>query len=231
MTSQRIIRAQDAKELTEDIQYNYLDLQQRCEQHLEKVRTQTRQMIIEAEKEIQKIKDQAKTEGVKEGERQGMSDAQKKIAQQAEQKIAAEMKTILPAFQQVITQIKDEQQRCIASWEQEVIALSCLIAEKIIRRELTVKPMDSLTLVKELLQQTVGQTVVSINLSPQDYSVLEGYQQKGQLPFSKEQFALIQQHKEIAPGGCLVQTVNGEINATVEKQLERIVEELCPGHD
>jgi flagellar assembly protein FliH len=234
-SSPRIIRSEQARDLSQNVQYNYEDLRDRCEKYLDTVREKVRQQITDTEKQAEQLRTQAIEQGRKDGEKQGLIDAEKKIAQQVEQKISQrlqqEMKTILPALQQSISLIRDAQQQCMADWEREVVMLSCRIAEKVIRRELKTDPVDCLALVKDILNQTVGQTVAKISISPQDYQTLLGYHEKKQLPFAAETFALINSDSTITPGGCLVKTQHGIIDATVEKQLDRIVEELTPHHE
>ena len=72
-------------------------------------------------------------------------------------------------------------------------------------------------------------TSAIVSVAPQDRQTVETM-----LPDIIQQIANcthieLQDDQSITQGGCIIKTKQGSIDATIERQIQRIVEALCPG--
>ncbi len=115
--------------------------------------------------------------------------------------------------------------KALTEAEEDILKLSMIIARKIVKKELATDPNT----VKRSLEQAVtflkDRSFVRILVSPEDMKILEPY--LPQLAESRkiERFELAEDHC-IEPGGCVLETGFGRINATIENQITRLEKEL-----
>jgi len=174
--------------------------------------------------ELEQIRQQAYKDGFAEGKSAGLStglsDGKKEIAQQVGylQQLLHNMESPLEEF--------DEQ------LSHEVADLSIAIARQIIRRELRQDPGQVVAIAREALAQLPsGANKITITLHPEDATLLQEY-----LPASDELAYRIIESGALQRGGCLVEASNSRVDATVEKQISRVVaalfgEERSSGYD
>ncbi len=226
----RILKANDVRGLGSKIVFNYDDLQQRCDDHLLKVREQTRRMIEDAQAEAEQIRTRAHEAAKADGFRQGMSDADAEIERRAsgraDQKAAEKLNTLLPAMQQASEGIIREHDRWLADWESAAVRLSVAIAEKLVRHELGVHPESATAMIAEALQLAAGSPQINLHLNPRDIKRLGDHAEQLVKSMAACGDAKLVADDSIACGGCVIESQHGQIDARLETMLERITEEL-----
>lgn len=226
----RVLKSDSLSDLLQAGQFNYEDLQQRCEVYLENVRQQARQMLLDAEGEIEAVRQQAREQGKQEGLVQGLQQAEQELTQrvqhQAGQLLQQRLNGVLGGLKQATAQLEQERQQVLARWEQRALQLSLAIAEKLIHQQLQAHPELLVKRVEEILELALGGSRTIIRLSPADLERVG--------PHLQEVLDLTRQHAgvELIPddrlsaGDCVVETDQGRIDARIETQLNRIVQEL-----
>lgn len=110
------------------------------------------------------------------------------------------------------------------SFEKVVIDLSVVIAEKIVQREIQIDSIISNAL-NGALKKVVGANRVIVKLNPTDLekvnSIKEDALSNGS--FDKIKF---EQDNRIEPGGCLVETELGSVDARISSQFNEILRQL-----
>ncbi|MEO1996210.1 MAG: FliH/SctL family protein, partial [Planctomycetaceae bacterium] len=134
--------------------------------------------------------------------------------------------TTLPALKSAAAALNEERDVWRAEWESIAIRLSALIAEKLIHRELTQYPELSTDMVLKTLELASGSSQVRILLNPRDIEQLgtSGLQTVNDILRSAD--SQLVADESISPGGCVIQTQHGKIDAQLETQLDRICAEL-----
>ncbi|MCC7309012.1 MAG: hypothetical protein IT173_15720 [Acidobacteria bacterium] len=102
--------------------------------------------------------------------------------------------------------------------ESDLVELAIQIAKKIVRREVTVDKEIAVTLVRVSLSKLNQRTAAEVHLNPDDLayinSRLDSLQFRGALTLIED--------PSISPGGCLVHTETGDIDARIESQFDEI---------
>lgn len=102
--------------------------------------------------------------------------------------------------------------------ESDLVDLALQIAKKVVRREVSIDREIALTLVRVSLGKLNQRTSAQIHLHPDDLAFiqknLDSLDFRGALELVED--------PSITPGGCLVQTVTGDIDGRVESQFDEI---------
>ncbi len=109
-------------------------------------------------------------------------------------------------------------------YDEAVVRLALQIAEKIVKHEIQNKSsiLDSL---RESIKKVIGANEVVIKLHPDDLAMLnnEGHSSIIDRQFNKIKFEI---SDKITPGGCMIETDLGNVDARIESQLDEISRKL-----
>lgn len=200
------------------IAFNLNDVSNKAQTDLNNVKLKAADIVKQAQEEAKKIRQKAEADGLQAAEQKARQSLKAEVDQQAA--------TLLPALRTLVQELTTARQAWLAQWEQVGLQVAVAIAEKIVRREVSVAPEISATLVRESLQLASGCGEIHIRLNPQDL----GSMQSGETMLCDELKKLapsqILSDPSVSRGGCLVETKFGQIDNRIETQLARIAEEL-----
>jgi flagellar assembly protein FliH len=226
----RILKAEVMRELRAPVAFNYDDFRRRCDEYADKVRRETQQLIEEARREAAEIRKRGLEEGKKEGRSHGLSAAKSEIDQQARElseRLASEkLQTALPALQAAADAVVRERERWLAHWESIALKLSIAIASKLVRRELETRPETSSKMLGEVFALAAGSERIKVRMHPRDAEHLGARAHEAVCALAACGEAELALDETITPGGCIIETQQGVIDARMETQLERIASEL-----
>lgn len=124
------------------------------------------------------------------------------------------MDAILQRFQEI-------KKKLLVDNENELVKLVFLVAKKLAFKELE----ENREAVVEILRSVVGEIQederVVVRLSPTDLFFLEQLKEKGDRRFESLQRVKFVTEDKIKPGGCLIETEYGTVDATVEERVDR----------
>ena len=228
--STRLIKARSHRSPGAGSSFNFDDLRRQCDDYVAQARQQGEQLLAQAAVQAEELRRQAQAEGLAAGQREGLASAQQLIESRAGELAAAQtqerLKSVLPAFQQAVHTLQLERDRWLTTWETAAVSLAAAIAEKIVRHELSRQPGLSVAMIREALQLAAGQPHLKLHLHPQDLTLLQtcGHDALGQLAAVGQ--AEFIGDESITPGGCVIETRHGVIDARLETQVSRITQEL-----
>jgi len=105
-----------------------------------------------------------------------------------------------------------------ADAEQAVVNLAMAIARRVLHREIATDPAALLGLVKSATERVNARVLNRLRVSPRDAAVLQEHRDRIGLPPGLE----IAADPALVPGSAVFETVRGELDASVETQLDEI---------
>ena len=158
---------------------------------IEKVQEDAKKHRIEVLSEIEKLKEQAQQEGYEAG------------FQKWSEKIA-ELETEIQEVHQEISKL--------------VIPVALKAAKKIVGREVELSPDVILDIVMNNLKAVAQHKKITIYINRRDQEILETNRSKLKEIFESLEILSIRERSDIQPGGCVIETEGGIINAQLENQ-------------
>jgi flagellar assembly protein FliH len=229
--AERLLKSRDLNRSSgAQVAFNFSDLDRQCDDYLARVRTEAEQFLADAHTEAQRLRAEAHATGAKEGRAAGLAEADALIEQRAteiaERLTQERLQSVLPAMQAAVTTLQAEREAWLREWEASAIRLSAAIAERIVKDEIALRPEVTPRLIAEALQLAAGCPRLSIRMHPDDVAQLQtaGHALLDQLAALGQATVVPDPH--ITRGGCVIDTVHGQIDARIETQIDRIVEEL-----
>jgi flagellar assembly protein FliH len=209
-----IIRATERNRGTQTAAFNLNDMAVKAEQQLEKFRAEAAKIVAQARQQAEAIRRQAERDGHQAG------------IQSVERIVQKQLATVLPGLQKAVQDIQHAKQAWLAQWEASAIHLAVLIAQRLVRRELTDRPEIPITLVREALELAAGNSRLRIYINDKDHKAIASQVELLVKELAGLAEAEIVPDPDITPGGCRLETQFGTIDQQFEAQLRRIEEEL-----
>lgn len=200
------------------IAFRLEDMTNQAGRYIEKVRQEAARIIQEAQQQAAAHRNRA--------EQEGREAAEAAIERVLDEKVAQQMKTLLPALHSATEQIEESRQLWIQHWQTRTVKLAVEIASRIIRREVKMTPEITFDLIREALELAAGSSQIILRLNANDHHNLGTAADKLAAELCGLSPASVVADEEIEPGGCRVDTRFGSIDQQFAAQLDRIEQEL-----
>ena len=152
-------------------------------------------------------------EGYRQGQRAGLAAA--------EQRLAPTRKRL----EATIAQLSNLKQTLFARAEPEVVRLALSVAAKLVRREIGLDKEIVTTLIRICLEKTAQASAVKVRLNPDEYKYLMSAAADDKHSGFASGVVLVEDPR-IEPGGCVVESDAGFLDARIGSQLEEVAETL-----
>ncbi len=176
------------------------------------VRNLEEQILREAREKALAAEKEAYEKGFSQGEKDGLELGFKRLEAQ------------LQSFQKVLAEIQRFQKDFFKIHEREMVLFVITLVRRILRQDIPQAEQVIAATLREAFQHVENHQKVQIHLHPKDCEFLKDHPER--LPFSADE-ANPEGPKLVADpsllrGGCLIETSFGNIDATVESQLDQI---------
>ncbi|ETR69700.1 MAG: flagellar assembly protein FliH [Candidatus Magnetoglobus multicellularis str. Araruama] len=192
---------------------------------LQKAKTEAIAIKKEAEQEAQILLQKAKTEAIaikKEAEQEGTALG----LNQGKIQIQQEFSNQIQALHKIINILKTKEAEFLESVEKQILELVLAIAKKIVKQALKLKPEIILETIKHCLTKTKETQKIIIKVNPQDFNLVSKHKECFLQKIKNAGKFEIQESSSILEGDCILETSNGEINATIKEQFAKIKDSL-----
>lgn len=162
-----------------------------AEEILVKVKEDAENYRLEVLKECEKLKEAAQQEGFEAGFREWV------------QHVAA---------------LEEEVIRVRTDLEKMLVPVALKAAKKIVGREIELSEETIVDIVSNALKQVSQHKKVTIYVNPKDLERLEASRVRLRKIFESLEVLSLRQRGDISPGGCVIETEGGIINAQIENQ-------------
>lgn len=158
---------------------------------LEKARLEGEKLLEKTQEECKEYKAEAKKQGFEEG---------------------------LKQFNVAAKQMDEEVKSLRIKLQKLVLPIALKAAKRIVAKELETSPETIVDIVSEKIQQVSESRQVIIFVSKRDKEHLDNNKPKIKEILQQVETFAIQERDDIEPGGCIIKTESGMINATIESQ-------------
>ncbi|HEX3031768.1 MAG TPA: FliH/SctL family protein [Bacillota bacterium] len=184
------------------------------EENLQQAREDAENIVLEARDEVEALKEQAWEEGYRQGFNKALEDA------------AAQADELRAQAQEVLKSARAEHDLILKDTESEIIGLVLAIAEKVIKSEIAVRTELVGQMVREAILKATDREELVIRVNPGDLEYVNCLSEELRKENPGMRSLRIIGDNVISPGGCVVETPNGSVDATLERQLSELREAL-----
>ena len=172
------------------------------------------QLIADARAEAERMIRDGYAEGLRRGKEAGRAEFLEAVGQAAQS---------LTSAGQVLIQAREA---FLSALEPQVVSLAHAIAARILRREAQVNPEVVQMTVRAALGNLIDREQVTLRVNPHDLDVLRAEQAVLLDEFDGTKQLVIVPDASVDTGGCIADTASMHVDATLNAQLERILDAL-----
>ena len=212
--------------------FNLGDLARESKHVLQEAKLQAKEIMERAEEEAAKLVDSATDRGFAEGKDQGLAQGREEGRQAGRAEAIAEFTPQLTdlqvAFNAALAHWETDRNSMLLAAREDVLRLALAVAEKVTYRIIQTDSTVIGDQLAEALALLVAPRAVTVAVAPQDRALVEAMLPDLIDKISTCTHAAIRDDPSVTPGGCVISTGAGRIDATIERQIQRIVDTLLP---
>jgi flagellar assembly protein FliH len=183
----------------------------------------TEDVLADAWGEAEQIRERARHEGEAAGREAGLAAAR------------AEVQSVVEMMVQALAEVTEMRQELIIALEQDAADLALRIAEHVLAGALEVQPERIVDVARNALRRANDRRQVVLVVNPGDLEILGDAVQSLKGELGGIEHCDVQSDRRIARGGAILRADAGEIDVSIEAQLERarevVTETLKREHD
>lgn len=179
-------------------------------------------IVRKAEEEANRVKKEGYERGYEEGFRIGYENGYRKGEEEGEKKLE-ELRRRMMLFIERLELYKAE---LASEIEEKILKIALDVARKIVKDEIRQRPELVLLSVKEAVLRSLGPSSIKILVNAEDLERVEGFKEEIKRISDEIEEIEIVPDSRVEPGGCIVETPMGRVDARIEAQFERIKETL-----
>jgi flagellar assembly protein FliH len=215
--------------------FSMKDIEAHARSIILRAQQQAEQLLAEAQSESETLKARAMADGLAEGRTnalaKGTEEGKKLGLQQALSEHRAQLTNVIKAITTATQQLDAAREQLNAAAKTEIIHLGVAIARRVTKRQGALDPNVLTENVHEAMKLVTQTTDIRIAIHPQQKQTLVDALPKLSLTWPKLQHVQLIEDATLAPGGCRILTAGGEIDADLDRQIDRIATDLLPNAD
>ncbi len=208
------------------------DLRKQAEQIKRKARAEAAQLLQAAREEAARLTaeaaDTGRTEGLEQGRAQGLEEGRQAGHAEALQQTSAAIATLQAGWTEALAGFEAERSQMMLEARQSMLELAIAIAAKVVKRMPQVDPAVVTDQLAAAIDQMARPADASIHVHPEDRPLAEEALAELAAQADTLQHVRWVEDATLARGGCRVTYGRACIDATLDRQLQRIVEALLP---
>lgn len=208
------------------------DLDRQAKRILDDAREKASRIMQQAQQEAEQLIANADAIGHQQGLERGMAEGREQGRREGHEQVIAELKprieSLMRSWMDALQQWEAERTEMILSAREDALAFAVAMGEKVIFRTVQVDGTiieDQLAEALSLLSQP---SRVAVTINPRDRALAEEVLPELLRSLGESSHATIRDDPSVTPGGCVLRTAGGEVDATLETQLDRIVHAILP---
>ena len=194
--------------------------------------TEASKIIAEAQAKSQalaeRINEEAQQQGHAEGLEKGLAEGREQGRAEALAASAEQLRQLMAAWSQVATDWEQQRTDMEREARQAVLDFALSAAEKIVHRVIEVDESVVVDQAASALSLVLSAHDASVRIHPVDRPMLEDALPELLNELSNLEHIELVDDEAVTPGGCVVAFGQGRIDATIERQLQRLIDLILP---
>lgn len=166
-------------------------------------------ILADAHAEAELIRGHARAEGREEGLTEGRAEG------------VAQTHAAALALGEALAELRRQSDELARNVERDAVQLALALAAKILAGTLDVEPERVLDVIAGALRRLVDRRRIVVLVDPDDLEVVSGAVAELQAQAGGVELCELQADRRVGRGGAIVRTLESEVDATVQTQLER----------
>lgn len=177
-----------------------------------------REEIRAAESERDRIRADARREGLL----LGLKDAMEQAAASERARVAGEVAALAEVLRRAASAVEEQRASLVAAGERDLVKLALAVAARIVKSEVVLNRPVAAENLRHAIGLVASRRELQVLLHPDDLACVEEF-----LPELRREFADLRKISleglaSVERGGVIVQTREGSVDATIDAQLEQI---------
>lgn len=206
------INTEEKAYLEEKLNAQIEEANRQAAETIEKARREAEKLLEQAEQEAEELKAKAQQQGYQDGLQQAAGEAEK-IRRQA---------------REVLQQAEEIRRQTLEQMEQEILNLAVEIAEKFVAAQLKLDPEMTVEVAKEAVQLVKDREQVIIYVNPGEVNIYMQKKEELKQALPEHTALNIIADPQVKPGGCLINTEQGMVDATADSRWQEIIKAVFP---
>ncbi len=190
-----------------------------AEKILNDARAEAERIEEEAKRQAEEILAEARRNAYGEGREEGFKEGQEEVSR------------LIERLHAILNAASDKRQEILNKTERQVVDLVLLIAYKVVKVISESQKKVVLENVKQALEKVKGETEIIIKVNTQDLNLTTRHKKQFIEAVEGLKKVTVEEDNRVKPGGCIIETSFGDIDARIQKQLDVIedkIRELTP---
>lgn len=208
------------------------DLRRRAEELEAKTIARARQIIDEANAERQRLLAGAAEQGRETGHAAGLARGVIEGREQGKNEAIASMRAQADAlsrgFEAALGALVEQREALLTQARTDVLKLAVAIARRVTRRSIDADPRAVMDQLEAALAMTLRPTTLIVEVHPDDAALVREAAPALAKKLAGGPHVEVVERAELSRGSVVLRSAGGEVDASIETQLERIVEAIVP---
>lgn len=172
--------------------------------------------------QAEEIREEARRRGFDEGRAAGYEAGREEAARA----LAEEMESMRASIQEFVDRIDAERRQRWLDAEPQIMAFVLEIARKVVKDEARINRDVALSVVRNALRRVVDTEKIRIRVNMEDLDTIRSSREELATLLESIRDVEIVADRRVDPGGCVVETPSGAIDAKLETQLDEVAAAL-----
>jgi flagellar assembly protein FliH len=212
--------------------FSMRDVEAQAQAIVLRAKEQADKLLATAAVQAADIRKQAQTRGMEDGRKagvaQGLKDGGKTGHDQALNENRAALAALIKSLTASVQELENSRRDLEVAGLREVVDLATAIARRITKRQGALDPAVLSENLKEAMKLAVHAADVRIAVHPSQMKILEAELPNLKMTWPQLQHVALAEDAGLALGGCRIFTTHGQVDGSLEAQLDRVVNDISP---
>ena len=210
--------------------FNIINFEARAREMLEAAERDAEAVLAAAKAETETIRENAYQEGhavgYDEGRTEGIAAGRKEGYEAARQEVFAACRELADSLRRLLERVDEERERLHREAGEDLLALALEIARRVTKRQIETDPAVAAENVRAAVELASGKSDLRVRVNPRDAAVVGEFLPALSASFEAVRHLVLVEDGTVPPGGAVVEGAAGRVDATVETQMDRLVDAL-----